>query len=186
MIFSALCRKAQVLLLVFSHVARMITSHECSSFFNSKETDQQTTLQRYRRDRQSEGPKYRARPVLQFGPNIRPDRSDQMGPHHQPHSKTLRAVRTSQLFLQICDECLYPACFRSQISCGQPPRIEPSKQQEVTETDMHKLIIVLMAIFFLGDPSLQTLAWLGEIKVYMVAAAIALVSIPFVISQLDG
>ena len=51
---------------------------------------------------------------------------------------------------------------------------------------MHKLIIVLMAIFFLGDPSLQTLAWLGEIKVYMVAAAIALVSIPFVISQLDG
>ena len=51
---------------------------------------------------------------------------------------------------------------------------------------MHKLIIVLMVIFFLGDPSLQTLAWLGEMKTYLVAAAIALVSIPFVVSQLDG
>jgi hypothetical protein len=56
----------------------------------------------------------------------------------------------------------------------------------VTGTDMHKLMIGLMVIFFLGDPSLQTLAWLGEMKIYMVAAAIALVSIPFVVSQLDG
>ena len=64
--------------------------------------------------------------------------------------------------------------------------IEPSKQQVVTEIDMHKVFIGLMVIFFLGDPSLQTLAWLGEMKLYIVAAAIAMVSIPFVISQLDG
>ena len=64
--------------------------------------------------------------------------------------------------------------------------IEPSKQQVVTEIDMHKLIIGLMVIFFLGDPSLQTLAWLGEMKLYIVAAAIAMVSMPFVISQLDS
>jgi hypothetical protein len=64
--------------------------------------------------------------------------------------------------------------------------IKPSKQQVVTEIDMHKLMIGLMVIFFLGDPSLQTLAWLGEMKLYMVAAAIAMVSIPFVVSQLDG
>ena len=51
---------------------------------------------------------------------------------------------------------------------------------------MHKFIIGLMVIFFLGDPSLQTLTWLGEMKLYIVAAAIALVSIPFVVSQLDG
>ena len=51
---------------------------------------------------------------------------------------------------------------------------------------MHKLIIGLMAVFFLGDPGLQTLAWLGEMKLYIVAAAIALVSIPVVVSQLDG
>ena len=56
----------------------------------------------------------------------------------------------------------------------------------VTEIDMHKLIIGLMVIFFLGDPGLQTLAWLGDMKTYIVAAAIALVSIPFVVSQLDG
>jgi hypothetical protein len=64
--------------------------------------------------------------------------------------------------------------------------IIPSKQQVVTEIDMHKLMIGLMVIFFLGDPSLQTLAWLGEMKLYIVAAAIAMVSIPFVVSQLDG
>jgi hypothetical protein len=64
--------------------------------------------------------------------------------------------------------------------------IEPSKQQVVTEIDMHKVFIGLMVIFFLGDPSLQTLAWLGEMKLYIVAAAVAMVSIPFVISQLDG
>jgi hypothetical protein len=64
--------------------------------------------------------------------------------------------------------------------------IKPSKQQVVTEIDMHKLMIGLMVIFFLGDPSLQTLAWLGEMKLYIVAAAIAMVSIPFVVSQLDG
>jgi hypothetical protein len=51
---------------------------------------------------------------------------------------------------------------------------------------MHKLMIGLMVIFFLGDPSLQTLAWLGDMKIYLVAAAIALVSIPFVTSQLEG
>ena len=51
---------------------------------------------------------------------------------------------------------------------------------------MHKLIIGLMVIFFLGDTSLQTLAWLGEMKLYIVAAAIAMVSMPFVISQLDS
>jgi len=51
---------------------------------------------------------------------------------------------------------------------------------------MHKVFIGLMVIFFLGDPSLQTLAWLGEMKLYIVAAAVAMVSIPFVVSQFDG
>lgn len=51
---------------------------------------------------------------------------------------------------------------------------------------MHKILIGLMVIFFLGDPGMETLAWLGEMKLYIVATAIALVSIPFVVSQLDG
>ena len=51
---------------------------------------------------------------------------------------------------------------------------------------MNKVIIALMAIYFIGDPGLQYLAWLGELKVYIVAAAIAMVSMPWIASQLDG
>jgi hypothetical protein len=54
------------------------------------------------------------------------------------------------------------------------------------EVTMNKIIIALMAIYFLGDPQLQYLAWLGDLKVYLVAAAIALVSMPWIASQLDG
>jgi len=51
---------------------------------------------------------------------------------------------------------------------------------------MHKLFIGLMVLFVLGDPSLQSLAWFGEMKIYIVAAAIAVVTMPFVASQFDG
>jgi hypothetical protein len=51
---------------------------------------------------------------------------------------------------------------------------------------MNKVIIALMAIYFIGDPGLHYLAWLGELKVYIVAASIALVSMPWIASQLDG
>ena len=51
---------------------------------------------------------------------------------------------------------------------------------------MNKIIIALMAIYFLGDPDLQYLSWLGDLKVYVVAAALALVSMPWIASQLDG
>ena len=64
--------------------------------------------------------------------------------------------------------------------------MEPSKQQVVTGTDMHKIIIGLMVIYFLGDPGMETIAWLGGMKNYVITAAIALVSIPFIVSQLDG
>jgi hypothetical protein len=52
--------------------------------------------------------------------------------------------------------------------------------------DMNKIIITLMAIYFVGDPHLQYLAWLGDLKLYIVAAAIALVSMPWIAEQLDG
>ena len=54
------------------------------------------------------------------------------------------------------------------------------------ETDMYKVIIGLMIIFFVGDPGMETIAWLGDMKNYVVTAAIAMVSMPFIISQLDG
>ena len=64
--------------------------------------------------------------------------------------------------------------------------MEPSKQQLVTEIDMNRILIALMVIFFLGDPGMETIAWLGDMKSYIVAAAIALISMPFIVSQLDG
>jgi hypothetical protein len=56
----------------------------------------------------------------------------------------------------------------------------------VKEATMNKIIIALMAIYFLGDPDLQYLSWLGDLKLYIVAAAIALVSMPWIAEQLDG
>jgi hypothetical protein len=56
----------------------------------------------------------------------------------------------------------------------------------VKEATMNKIIIGLMAIYFLGDPHLQYLAWLGDLKIYVVAAALSLVSTPWIASQLDG
>ena len=89
-------------------------------------------------------------------------------------------------FVQICDACHALQCNRSQIVLRGLPMMEPSKQQQLTETDMNKIFIALMVIFFLGDPGMETLAWLGDIRNYVVAAAVALVSTPFIISQLDG
>jgi hypothetical protein len=60
------------------------------------------------------------------------------------------------------------------------------KQRTIKEATMNKIIIALMAIYFLGDPGLQYLSWLGDLKLYVVAAALSLVSMPWIASQLDG
>jgi len=60
------------------------------------------------------------------------------------------------------------------------------KQRNMKEVTMDKIIITLMAIYFVGDPHLQYLSWLGDMKLYVVAAAIALVSMPWIVEQLDG
>jgi hypothetical protein len=60
------------------------------------------------------------------------------------------------------------------------------KPQLLKEATMNKLIIALMAIYFLGDPDLHYLAWLGDLKLYAVAAALSLVSMPLIASQFDG
>lgn len=51
---------------------------------------------------------------------------------------------------------------------------------------MNKIIIAVLAIYFLGDPHLHYLAWLGDLKIYVVAAALSLVSMPWIAEQLDG
>jgi hypothetical protein len=60
------------------------------------------------------------------------------------------------------------------------------EMQVVMEMVMNKLIFALVVVFFLGDPGLQTLAWLGEFHDYIVATAIALISMPWVTEQFDG
>ena len=64
--------------------------------------------------------------------------------------------------------------------------MEPSKQCLVTEYDMNKIFFALMIIFFVGDPGMETLSWLGDMKIYVVSAAVALCSMPFIAAQLDG
>jgi hypothetical protein len=51
---------------------------------------------------------------------------------------------------------------------------------------MSKVIIALLAIYSLSGLGLQYLAWLGDLKLYIIAAAIALVSMPWIAEQLDG
>lgn len=67
------------------------------------------------------------------------------------------------IYVEICDAWRYSACFCSRRSCGWLPEIEPSKQQLVTEKDMHQLMIGLLVIFFLGDAGRQMLAWPGVV-----------------------
>jgi hypothetical protein len=43
-----------------------------------------------------------------------------------------------------------------------------------------------MVIYFLGDPDLQYLPWLGDLKVYVVVAALSLVSMPWNASQFNS
>jgi hypothetical protein len=73
------------------------------------------------------------------------------------------------------------AHYRSRLCADQW-----GKQRIRQEATMNKIMIGLMAIYFLGDPQLHYLAWLGDMKLYLVAAAIALVSMPWITSQLDG
>jgi hypothetical protein len=56
----------------------------------------------------------------------------------------------------------------------------------VTENDTNRIFVALMNIFFAGDPGMETLYWLGDMKNYVVPAAVALCSVPFIVPQLDG
>ena len=51
---------------------------------------------------------------------------------------------------------------------------------------MHKIIVGLLVIYFIGDPGMETIAWLGSMKNYAITAVIALATAPFIVSQLDS
>ena len=90
----------------------------------------------------------------------------------------LRVARGNGINRHQCNNYLVHAHIRLSI--------ETAGGDGETDMSMNKVIIALMAIYFLGDPGLQYLSWLGDMKLYIVAAAIALVSMPWIASQLDG
>lgn len=51
---------------------------------------------------------------------------------------------------------------------------------------MHKLFAIGLGIYLAGDPSLSMLSVFSESKELIVAAAIALVAVPWVTSQIDN
>jgi hypothetical protein len=54
------------------------------------------------------------------------------------------------------------------------------------EKVMHKLFAIGLGIYLAGDPSLSMLSVFSESKELIVAAAIALVAVPWVTSQIDN
>jgi hypothetical protein len=56
----------------------------------------------------------------------------------------------------------------------------------VTMMLINKFAIILMLIYFMGDPTGQYLNWLGDVKVYLVAVALSIVSLPWVASIFDS
>jgi len=51
---------------------------------------------------------------------------------------------------------------------------------------MHKLFAICLAIYLAGDPGLSMLSMFNESKEVIVAFALALIAVPWVISQLDN
>jgi hypothetical protein len=56
----------------------------------------------------------------------------------------------------------------------------------VTMMLINKFAITLMVIYFIGDPTGLYLNWLGDVKVYLIAAAVSIVSLPWVASIFDS
>jgi hypothetical protein len=51
---------------------------------------------------------------------------------------------------------------------------------------MHKLFAIGVLIYLVGDPGLSMLASFSEARELIVASALALIAVPWVISQIDN
>jgi hypothetical protein len=54
------------------------------------------------------------------------------------------------------------------------------------EMVMHKLFAIATGIYLLGDPGLSMLEIFSEQKYFIVAFALAIVALPWVVSQIDN
>ena len=51
---------------------------------------------------------------------------------------------------------------------------------------MHKLFAIGVLIYLAGDPSLSMLASLSEAREVIIASVLALIAVPWVVSQIDN
>lgn len=51
---------------------------------------------------------------------------------------------------------------------------------------MHKLFVIGVLIYLAGDPGLSLLASFSESRELIVASALALIAVPWVVSQIDN
>ena len=55
-----------------------------------------------------------------------------------------------------------------------------------TEIAMHRLFILVVAVYYLGDPGLTLLSHFNEVREYLVAFVLALIVVPWVVAQFDN
>jgi len=51
---------------------------------------------------------------------------------------------------------------------------------------MNKLLAILLLVYFAGDPTLSMLEVFSDMKEFIVAAVLAVVMVPWVVSQLEN
>ncbi len=55
-----------------------------------------------------------------------------------------------------------------------------------TEIAMHRLFILVVAVYYVGDPGLTLLSQFNEVREYLVAFVLALIVVPWVVAQFDN
>ena len=55
-----------------------------------------------------------------------------------------------------------------------------------TEIAMRKLFILLVAVYYLGDPGLSMLSQFNEVREYLVASVLAFIAVPWVVAHFDN
>ena len=51
---------------------------------------------------------------------------------------------------------------------------------------MRKLFILLVAVYYVGDPGLSMLSQFNEVREYLVAAVLAFIAVPWVVAHFDN
>lgn len=55
-----------------------------------------------------------------------------------------------------------------------------------TEIVMHRLFILLVVVYYVGDPGLTMLSQFSEVREYLVAFILAIIAVPWVVAHFDN